>query len=241
MLPSWLDFEGYGPRLLSGAELTIELALLAMIIALLLGLLTASAKLSSVAPLRWLATLYTTLIRGVPDLVLMMLLFYGGQVLLNDFTNVLANITNGSINIYINFNAFLAGVVTIGFIVGAYMGESFRGAFQAVDKGQLEAALAFGMSPFKAFMRIRFPLMMRHALPAISNNWMVLLKMTALVSLIGLSDMVFVGNEATRATHHPFYFFIPVALGYLIIAIISELGFSWARKRFNAGVLEERD
>ena len=91
------------------------------------------------------------------------------------------------IDIYINFNAFAAGVLTIGFIFGAYMGETFRGAFMAVDNGQIEAGKAYGMSSALVFRRIRFPQMMRHALPGLSNNWMVLLKTTALVCHRNLS------------------------------------------------------
>ncbi|NLC21750.1 MAG: ABC transporter permease subunit, partial [Halomonadaceae bacterium] len=136
---------------------------------------------------------------------------------------------------YINLNAFAAGVITIGFIFGAYMGETFRGAFMAVENGQIEAGKAYGMTPWLVFRRIQFPQMMRHALPGISNNWMVLLKTTALVSVIGLSDMVRVAAEASRATHEPFTFLIPVAIVYLLIASVSEWLFVWLQKRYNVG------
>lgn len=238
MLPGWLDFMGYGPRLFNGGLLTLEIALLSLAIGLLLGLLTASAKLTRSTLLRTLGTAYTTLVRGVPDLVLMLLLFYGGQIGANAATDWLYDISGGAINIYINIDAFTAGSVTIGFIIGAYMAETFRGAFLAVEKGQIEAAEAYGMRPIQAFWRIRCPLMMRHALPGIGNNWLVLLKMTALVSIIGLSDMVQVADEATRAHHAPFRFMVPVALGYLAIAGASELVFRWLTRRYNTGVLE---
>ncbi|MGJ8514242.1 ABC transporter permease [Carnimonas bestiolae] len=238
MLPAWLDFMGYGPRLLSGGLLTLEVALLSLVIGLVLGLLAASAKLARSGALRAIGTAYTTLIRGVPDLVLMMLLFYGGQIGVNAFTDWLYSLSGGAIDIYINIDAFTAGSVTIGFIIGAYMAETFRGAFLAVEAGQMEAAEAYGMRPLQAFWRIRFPLMMRHALPGIGNNWLVLLKMTALVSIIGLSDMVQVADEATRANHAPFLFLIPVALGYLIIAGLSEIVFQWLTRRYNTGVIE---
>ncbi|MCG6659141.1 ABC transporter permease [Halomonas campisalis] len=228
-----LDLHGYGPRLLEGAGVTLQLAILSLALAIVLGLLTASAKMSRSWLLHKIATLYTTLIRGVPDLVLMMLLFFGGQMALNVVTDALYD--RFGVDWYVNLNAFAAGVLTIGFIFGAYMGETFRGAFMAVDHGQIEAGKAYGMSPWLVFRRIRFPLMMRHALPGLSNNWMVLLKTTALVSIIGLTDMVRVAAEASRATHEPFTFLIPVALIYLLIASLSEWIFARLQKRYNVG------
>ncbi|WP_447529351.1 ABC transporter permease [Vreelandella sp. TE19] len=228
-----LDLQGYGPRLLEGAGVTVQLAVLSLLLAIGLGLLTATAKMSRHGVLRWVAGVYTTLIRGVPDLVLMMLLFYGGQIGVNAISDVLYY--NYDIDIYISFNAFAAGVLTIGFIFGAYMGETFRGAFMAVDNGQIEAGKAYGMSSTLVFRRIRFPQMMRHALPGLSNNWMVLLKTTALVSVIGLTDMVRVAAEASRATHEPFVFLIPVAVAYLLIASVTEWIFARLQKRYNVG------
>lgn len=228
-----LDLHGYGPRLLEGAGVTLQLAVLSLILAIVLGLLTASAKMSRSWLLHKTATLYTTLIRGVPDLVLMLLLFFGGQIALNLATDALYD--RFGVDWYINLNAFAAGVITIGFIFGAYMGETFRGAFLAVDHGQIEAGKAYGMSAWLVFRRIRFPLMMRHALPGLSNNWMVLLKTTALVSIIGLTDMVRVAAEASRATHEPFTFLIPVAVIYLLIASLSEWAFARLQKRYDVG------
>ncbi|WP_251977727.1 ABC transporter permease [Salinicola avicenniae] len=234
-----INFQGYGPRLLEGALVTVELALLSLVVAVVLGLLTASAKLSPNRLIHGIGTLYTTLIRGVPDLVLMLLLFYGGQIGINMVTDQLYYAFD--IDIFINVNAFLSGVITIGLIFGAYMGETFRGAFQAVDEGQMEAARAYGMNPLMAFRRVRFPQMMRHALPGIGNNWMVLLKTTALVSIIGLSDMVRVAAEATKATHEPFLFMIPVAAIYLLIATLSEWGFARLAKRYSTGFGESSE
>nr|WP_298059337.1 ABC transporter permease [uncultured Halomonas sp.] len=228
-----LDLQGYGPRLIEGAGVTVQLAVLSLILAIILGLLTASAKMSRNWLLRRIATAYTTLIRGVPDLVLMMLLFFGGQIGVNAISDMLYD--NYEIDIYINFNAFAAGVLTIGFIFGAYMGETFRGAFMAVDNGQIEAGKAYGMSDSLVFRRIRFPQMMRHALPGLSNNWMVLLKTTALVSVIGLTDMVRVAAEASRATHEPFTFLLPVAVVYLLIASVSEWIFARLQKHYDIG------
>ncbi|MAS10643.1 MAG: ABC transporter [Salinisphaera sp.] len=228
-----MDFHGYGPRLLSGAWLTFELAILSLALALVLGLIAASARLSRSRGAAGVATTYTTLIRGVPDLVLMMLLFYGGQIGVNMVTDQLYALFD--IDIFININPFIAGVTTLGVIYGAYMAETFRGAFMAVDEGQMEAARAYGMSPWRTFKRIRFPLMMRHALPGLGNNWQVLLKSTALVSIIGLTDMVRVADKATKATHEPFLFMLPVAVGYLAMTTVSELAMLWLKRRYDTG------
>lgn len=228
-----IDLHGYGPRLLEGALVTLELALLSLLVAVALGLVTAIAKMSRSRPLHAIATVYTTVIRGVPDLVLMLLLFFGGQMGVNLVTDWLYD--RFDVDIFININEFVAGVITIGLIFGAYMGETFRGAFLAVDSGQIEAGRAYGMSEALMFRRIRFPQMMRHALPGLSNNWMVLLKTTALVSVIGLSDMVRVAAEASKATHEPFTFLLPVALIYLLIASVSEWLFARLQKRYNVG------
>lgn len=228
-----IDLQGYGPRLIEGAGVTIQLAVLSLILAIILGLLTASAKMSRNWLAHRLATLYTTLIRGVPDLVLMMLFFFGGQIGVNMITDWLYY--SFDIDMFINIDAFVAGVITIGLIFGAYMGETFRGAFMAVDNGQIEAGKAYGMSDGLVFRRVRFPQMMRHALPGLSNNWMVLLKTTALVSVIGLSDMVRVASEASKATREPFTFMIIVALVYLLIASVSEWIFARLQKRYDIG------
>lgn len=228
-----IDFHGYGPRLLDGALLTVELALLSLALALVIGLGVASIKLARFRIPYGLAQLYTTIIRGVPPLVMMMLLFYGGQVAINMAMEQI-NAWAGT-DMFVDVNAFAAGVATLGVIYGAYMSESFRGAFLAVDAGQMEAARAYGMSGWQVFARVSFPLMMRHALPAISNNWMVLLKDTALVSIIGLSDMVRVADQATKATHQPFLFMLTVGAIYLVIAGVSELGVAWLRRRYDTG------
>lgn len=228
-----IDLHGYGPRLFEGAMITIQLGVLSLILSVILGLLTASAKMSRSWILHRIGTLYTTIIRGVPDLVLMMLLFFGGQIGINQFTDWLYY--QFGIDIFINVNEFVAGVLTIGLIFGAYMGETFRGAFMAVDNGQIEAGRAYGMTNWLMFRRIRFPLMMRHALPGLSNNWMVLLKTTALVSVIGLSDMVRVAAEASKATREPFTFMLIVAGIYLLIASVSEWGFAKLQKRYDVG------
>lgn len=228
-----LNLHGYGMRLFEGALVTIELAVLSLVIAVLFGLMTASAKLSGNRMLHLLATLYTTLIRGVPDLVLMMLFFFGGQTLVNSLSD--AVYARFGVDFFININPFVAGVLTIGLIFGAYMGETFRGAIQSVEKGQVEAAAACGMSRSLIFRRVKFPLMMSHALPGLSNNWQVLLKTTALVSIIGLSDMVRVATQASKATFEPFTFMLFVGAIYLVLTSFSEWAFKRLRLKYHAG------
>lgn len=227
-----LDLHGYGLSILAGAALTMEVALLSLAMATVLGVAGALAKLSKSAFARMVASIYTTIIRGVPDLILMMLVFFGGQMLLNNLT------ARFEYQGYIDVDPFIAGVLTIGFIYGAYMTETFRGAILAVPHGQLEAGYAFGMSRLLVFRRILLPQMMRHALPGFGNNWLVLLKTTALVSVIGLDDMVRKATLAAGATRLPFTFHLMVALGYLLFTTISVLLLRWAERRYSLGTRE---
>ena len=231
-----IDLKGYGPALLEGAVVTIELAFFSLALALVLGLIGASAKLSKSRVAIGIATTYTTLIRGVPDLVMMLLFYYGGQVAVNNLSDYLYDAYD--IDFFFQFDPFISGVITIGLIFGAYMAETFRGAFLAVESGQIEAARAYGFSRWRTFQRIILPQMLRQALPGIGNNWQVLLKTTALVSIIGLTDMVRVAEEAAKAERMPFHFFIPVAFVYLSLTAGSELFIKWLNKRANIGVVQ---
>lgn len=199
---------------------------------MLLGICGALAKLSGARSLRLIAQVYTTIIRGIPDLVLMLLIFFGGQVLINQLGPMVGY--DG----YIDINPFIAGVSTIGFIFGAYMTETFRGAILAVSRGQLEAGTAYGMSAFMVFRRITLPQMVRHALPGFGNNWLVLVKTTALVSIIGLDDMVRKASLAAGATRMPFTFYLVVAINYLLITTISIYILKYLERRYSAGVRE---
>lgn len=220
---------GYLPSLLDGAWLTLQVAVLSLLLALVLGLAGASAKLSPSPLLRTPALLYTTIVRGIPDLVMMLLVFYGGQIAVNEITDRLGW---G----YVDVNPFVAGILTLGFIFGAYFTETFRGAFIAVPAGQLEAGVAYGMSRWQVFRRILFPQMLRHALPGLGNNWQVMQKSTALVSIIGLSDITWLADQAGRTTHQPFLFYAVVCVFYLALTTVSALVFGWLEKRYSVGV-----
>lgn len=221
---------GYGASLLAGAAVTLAVALCALALAVVLGLAGALAKLSRSAFWRGAATAYTTLIRGVPDLVLMLLVFYGGQVAVNRIAAALG------VEDYIDVDPFAAGVLTIGFIFGAYLTETFRGAIIAVPRGQAEAGLACGMSPAQVFRRIVLPQMVRLAIPSFANNWLVLVKSTALVSVIGLADMMQRAGQAAGNTREPFTFYLAVAGLYLAITSVSVWALRGLEARTSRGV-----
>lgn len=216
--------------ILQGAGMTVAVALASLAVAVLLGLAGAAAKLSGQPLLVALATVYTTLIRGIPELVLMLLVFYGGSIGLNHLLEALGHSEP------VDLNPFLAGVLTIGFIYGAYMTETFRGAILSVPRGQMEAAWAFGMGPVRTFVRITLPQMLRFALPGFTNNWLVLIKATALVSLIGLKEMTFLAKQASAATREPFLFFLFAAALFLAFTSVSLWALRGLERRANRGV-----
>lgn len=218
------------PYILEGAVYTLQVGVLSLILATALGMIAALAKLYGGRGSRVLAGAYTTLIRGVPDLVLMLLVFFGGQILVNDIAYRLGHAE------YIDIDAFIAGVFTLGFIFGAYLCETFRGAILAVDPGQLEAGRAYGMSGRQVFRRLLLPQMVRHAIPGFGNTWLVQLKSTALVSVIGLNDLVFRAKQAGDNEREPFTFLFVVAIIYLVLTAISELLLSWAERRASVGL-----
>lgn len=215
----------YLPLILSGALVSLSVGLFSLLLALVIGLFHACAKLFGSPILRGISNVYTTVIRGVPELVLMLLLYFGGEHIFNLLLRTLDLPV-------VEFNKFVAGVLTIGFIFGAYYAETFRGAFLSVPRGQLEAGLAYGMSKWNVFAMILFPQMLRYALPGINNNWLALMKSAALVSLIGLEDMVWLAEQAGRATDKPFLFYSLVGVIYLIITAISSALFRWLNQRF---------
>lgn len=223
------NLHGYGNSLLAGTLVTVEVSLWSLAISVLLGIFGALGKLSKNPIANNLAKTYSTVIRGIPDLVLMLLIFFGGQVLINRFAEMVGY------QDYIDINPFFAGIFTIGFIFGAYMTETFRGAILAVPYGQMEAGYAFGMTRVQVFFRILMPQMIRHALPSFGNNWLVLLKTTALVSIIGLDDVVRKAQLAAGSTREPFTFYIAVAMIYLLLTSMSMVLLEWAKRRYSVG------
>ena len=222
-------FHGYLAAILGGLSVTLSVAAASLAVACVFGLVGAVAKLSKSRAARWSAEAYTTLIRGLPELVLMLGVFYGGQILLNAVTESQGWDT-------VDVPPFAAGVLTIGFIFGAYLTETFRGAILAIPRGQAEAAQAYGFNRRQVLTRIVLPQMVRHAIPGFANNWLVMVKATALVSIIGLDDMLHRANMAASATREPFTFFMLIALIYLALTTLS-IGVLWfVEKRFSLGV-----
>lgn len=229
-LPAFLNLQGYGHLLLVGAWMTVAVGLAAMAVALGLGILGALAKLS---PRRWLnrpAAAYTVIIRGIPQLVLMLLIYYGGTTLLQELLAWSGNEAR------VDINAFAAGTLVLGFVYGAYATEIFRGAFLAVPNGQIEAGLAFGMSRARVFLRIRLPQAWRFALPGLANLWLSLLKDTSITSVIGLTDLARQASLIMPPTHKPFTTFFAAALLYLAMTAVSDLGRAWLTARAARGV-----
>jgi len=212
-----LNLKGYGWLLLEGAQLTVLVGLFSMAIAIVLGLIGAWGKLVKAKIPRTAADSYTTVIRGVPELVLILLVYYGIPTVIQDLAKAVGH------EIIIDVNPFAAGVITIGFIYGAFSTEVFRGAYLAVPKGQIEAARSAGMGPALAFRRIILPQMWRFALPGLGNVWMVLIKATALISVIQLPELMRNADIAARATHLPFTCYFAASLIYLGITIASML------------------
>lgn len=221
---------GYAGNLLEGTGLTLTVALASLAIACVLGLAAAAAKLSKSRIARSLGTAYTTVIRGVPDLVLMLLVFYGGQMAVNELAGRLG--ADG----FLDVDPFVAGVATIGFIFGAYLAETFRGAILAIPPGQREAGIAYGMGRLQVMRRITLPQMVRLALPGFTNNWLVLVKSTALVSVIGLNDMMQRAGQAAGATREPFTFYLAAGAIYLAITTVSLVALKSLERRYSLGI-----
>jgi His/Glu/Gln/Arg/opine family amino acid ABC transporter permease subunit len=220
---------GYLPAILGGLQSTLSVAAVSLLVACVFGLVGAAAKLSASPAANAAALVYTTLIRGVPELVLMLLIFYGGQIAIN----ALADRMGAG---YIDINPFIAGTMTLGFIFGAFLTETFRGAVLAIPRGQTEAALAYGLTRGQVLRRITLPQMIRHAIPGFTNSWLVMLKASALVSIIGLDDMVHRASLAAAATRQPFTFYATIALIYLALTTISILALGWLERRYSLGV-----
>ncbi|WP_312857186.1 ABC transporter permease [Acerihabitans arboris] len=223
--------QGYSDMLLSGIAMTVRLSLLSLLLSLAFGFLGALARLSASSLLRGLGGLYTTVIRSVPDLAIMLLVFYSLQMGLNRVTDFL-------VWEQIDIDPLGAGVITLGFIYGAYFTETFRGAFIAVPAGQMEAAHAFGLSRGQALRLVMFPQMMRFALPSLGNNWLILVKATALVSLIGLADVTKAAQDAGKGSGQLFLYLALAALFYLLVTTVSSILLALLVRRYNVGVRE---
>lgn len=225
-------FHGYLPMIVAGLGVTLSVASVSLLVACVFGLFGAVAKQSASPLLRGAANAYTTVVRSLPDLLLMLGVFYGGQILLN-------RIADARGWGYIEINPFAAGTLTLGFVFGAYLTETFRGAILAIPRGQIEAGYACGLTRLQVLTSITLPQMIRHAIPGFTNNWLVMLKATALVSIIGLDDMVHRAGLASAATRAPFTFYALTGAIYLAVTTVSILVLSMVERRFSRGVRRE--
>jgi polar amino acid transport system permease protein len=222
--------KGYGDEFLRGILVTIKISVCAYAIGLVLGLIGAWAKLSGNRTAFWISESYTTIVRAVPELLLIILLYYTGTTALR---NLLVTIGFGE---DVQINAFAAAVGTLGFVQGAYMTEVLRGAMLAVPKGQLEAAKAYGMSAALRFRRIMFPLMFRYALPGLANLWVTILKDSSLISVVGFTELLFQGKQAAASTKYYFFFYLVTASLFLLLTVISNVGIHFLERRLMRGV-----
>ena len=221
---------GWGDQLLQGLLVTIQLALTALPVGLLLGFAAAGASLSPYRWLRAIGTGYTTIMRGLPELLTLFVVYNGLGLLLNSI------VSSWNPDARVELSSFVAGVIALGLVFGAFAGEVLRGAFQSLNKGQMEAGKAVGMRPTQVFFRIMLPQVWRFALPGLGNLWINLLKDTALVSVIALDDLMRMTQVAVRATKQPFTFFLAACLIYWALCVISEIVLARLEKRANRGV-----
>lgn len=223
--------EGWGDEMLFGALMTLAVSLCAYALGIVFGALSAALKLSRFWLCRLLADAYTTLVRGVPELLIIYLVFFGGGLFLSKIASALFGWEG-----FVDPPVFVTGMVCIGFSSGAYSAEVIRGAVLAVPKGELEAAVAIGMTPFTLFRRVLFPQALRFALPGMGNVWQLTLKHTSLISVIGLVEIMRQASVASGSTKEPFTFYLLAGLLFLALTSISNRGFSMAESWANKGV-----
>ena len=221
---------GWGDDLLRGAWVTVQLALAALTLGLLIGLVMAGAKLSRFRPLNWLGAGYTGFVRGTPEFLILLLVYFGSESAIQSLLGALG------FEVAFEMPKFLAAVLGLALIFGAYACEVFRGAFQAGPKGLMEAAESAGMSPWLAFRRVRLPMMWRYAIPGLGNLWMVMLKDTSLAAVIALDELLRIAKIAGENTREPLLFFVAAGILYLIMTALSDYGRHRVEQRARRGM-----
>ncbi|WP_305373128.1 arginine ABC transporter permease ArtQ [Photobacterium leiognathi] len=202
---------GYSLSLLEASWMTVQLAFTSLVVGLVLAMLFAGGEMSRFRLVAWPTTALVTVLRGLPELLIVLFIFFGsGQILFY--------ITGD----YVEISPFLSGVIALSLIFASYAAQTIRGAIRAVPKGQREAASALGISKSRTFFAIIVPQAVRHALPGLTNQWLVLLKDTALVSLIGVTDLLKQAQLTSAATHESFTWYATAAGVYLVITLITQ-------------------
>ncbi len=217
----WLDDIAYG------VFVTVSLALATLPLGLAIGFLVALAKQSEEASLRLAGNVYTTIFRGLPELLTLFLVFFGAQIGLQKLLQLF------SPGATIEVNAFVSGMIALGVVFSSYASEVFLSAFRAIPRGQYEGGYSVGLSKTQTMRLVVMPQLIRIALPGLANLWLILLKDTALVSAVGLSDILRQVGVAARVTKHAFLFFGFAALIYLVLAIVSSIGINAIERAVN--------
>lgn len=219
----------WAPILLAGFVNSIYIAIGGYALGLVIGLMGAAGKLYGGLVTRDLLEVYTTVVRAVPELILILLLYYAGSDLLN---TVMRSLGYGEADI----NGLSAGIVVIGIVQGAYTTEVIRGAILAVPVGQFEAAKAYGMGPLQIFRRITVPAMLPHALPGLGNLWLIATKDTALLAVVGFTELTLATRQAAGATKYYLTFYLAAGVLYLLLSIFSGLVIKLIESRYRRGM-----
>ncbi len=220
---------GWGDELLIATLMTIAVSITAMLIGFIFALIFTPLKLSKNKFLNLISNFYTTVIRGVPELLVIYLFFFGGSGAIMFVASIFGY------NDYIEINAFLTGALSIGIISGAYSTEVFRGALQSIEKGQYEASNVLGFNKIIRFYKIILPQMLRLAIPNLSNVWQITLKDTSLISVTGLVEIMRQSYIAAGSTRDPLFFYTCAALLYLFLTFISMKLINKMELRYNKG------
>ena len=216
---------GWSDEIALGVGVTVSLALATLPLGLFIGFMIALAKQSTEASLRIAADIYTTIFRGLPELLTIFIVYFGLQIAIRQAFTAMGFENPPEIN------AFVAGMIALGLVFSSYASEVLLSAFRAIPKGQYEAGDALGLTRRQTMLRIILPQLVRIALPGLGNLWMVLLKDTALISVIGIADILRQTGIASRVTKEAFLFFGLACLLYLTLAMLSSIVFSWIERR----------
>lgn len=216
--------------MLAAAVTTVAVSGAGFTIGIILGCFGAFAKLSSIRLLRAAAESYTTVFRGIPDLLVIYLFYFGSSSVISALASFFGS--KG----FVGAPAFLTGALAIGVVSGAYQTQVFAGAVQALPKGEIEAARSCGMSSFLLFRRIVLPQAIRFAIPGVGNVWQLVLKESALISVIGLVELMRQAQIGAGSTRQPFSFFLTAAMIYLLVTFVSGIGFRKLEQRAMRGV-----